>query len=103
MSIIIKFWNGEITLWKSYWISQLLYIPLGLTLGFLSVELDLPNLVFEIVFILYAYLVLVGVWRSSKKYQGDEINSVLARISVVLGFLYLLLEPFGFWNLVNLF
>jgi len=96
MSIIIKFWNGEITLWKSYWISQLLYIPLGLTLGFIARELDLPLLVFEIVFILYAYLVLVGVWRSSKKYQGYLINSVLAKISVVIGFLRLLLVPFGF-------
>ena len=89
MNLINKFWNGDITLWKSYWIAGVIIpIPLGFIVGFLAAALGLAPVSYKVVMITYIGWTLVGVWRSADKYQGKKIFSILAKIGMVVGFLY---------------
>ena len=47
MNLINKFWNGDITLWQSYWIfGVVIPIPVGFLLGVLAAMMGLPPISF---------------------------------------------------------
>jgi len=92
-NIIIKFWNGEITLWKSYWLVGELINALVI-LGIYNLEIkffynnllikSIPflnfnnfHLINKIILICWTFFITVGIWRSAEVYKGRLIWIVL--------------------------
>ena len=87
--LIYKFWRGDVTLWKSYWlIGELLnglfmLVIFNLEIYFfdnskffnqlLFFNLSDFNLLSKIVIIIWTIFITVGVWRSAEKYKGSIV------------------------------
>ena len=95
-NLIINFWNGKITLWKSYWIVGEL-INAFLILLILTVEIkyfnnalianQIPffvfndfNLLSKLTLMMWTIFITIGIWRSAEEYQGGFIWIVLTLI-----------------------
>ena len=88
-NIIIRFWNGEIKLWRSYWlVGELLNAFFILMIFNFEIYLfknnqftsSLPFLDFsnfsllsKLVLILWTIFLTIGIWRSAENYQGSVI------------------------------
>lgn len=100
--------NGRIPLVKTYW----LYGVVTFIITNIFLRLSLPYLVqqaylsgslfYVIVYYLlvvlatcYYFVIVIAVWRSATRYQGREIWSILARISVFLGLIRSIPEIFA--------
>jgi len=91
--ILIKFWQGKITLWKSYWIvgellnSIIVVVIFNIELKFFNNTLifeTIPFLSFNnlhlinrLLIILWTIYITIGIWRSAEKYNGRFIWSAL--------------------------
>ncbi len=91
--LLYKFWEGEITLWKSYWLfgeilnAIFLFLLLNLEIymfkntGLFNNVLffDFRNLTIlsKIIIIIWTLFITVGVWRSAEKYKGNIIWVIL--------------------------
>tara|TARA_B100001250_G_C19609492_1_gene704262 strand:+ start:104 stop:436 length:333 start_codon:yes stop_codon:yes gene_type:complete len=87
-NIINRFWTGNITLWKSYWLVGELLNALFILLIF-NIEiyffknqftnylpfLDFNNFNFlsKIILIIWTLFITIGIWRSAEKYKGNII------------------------------
>jgi hypothetical protein len=101
-SYIVRHWRGDLSLGVSYWLNDLLS-TLAAAAGFVCLRLlnesDPHPLIFALaasaawVWAVAANLwYLVGVWRSAQHHtarSGRRVCSAMARVSVVLGFLFL--------------
>ena len=93
---VSKFWNGNLTLWKSYWIVGEL-INAVIIIIIINIELKLynntnifqqiplsnfGNLSFFSKFILFFWTIFitVGIWRSAENYKGKLIWIILTLI-----------------------
>ena len=79
------FWNGDVSLVKSYW---LVGVVLSFAVGFFGALLILGvglhfNAVYAII-IPWLIYTTVGIWRSSDKYKGPKFWAILAKIAVVI-------------------
>ena len=88
-NLINRFWKGEITLWRSYWlIGELLNALFILLIFNLEIYLfgnnqfigTLPFLDFsnfsllsKLVFVLWTFFLTIGIWRSAENYNGSII------------------------------
>jgi len=90
MEIMIKkFWNGEITLWRSYWlIGELLNALFLLTITNIEIyifknlnfsnqiiffNLSDFNIFSKLIIIIWTIFITVGVWRAAENYKGNII------------------------------
>ena len=87
--IISNFWNGKITLWRSYWlVGELLNSLFILAIFNLEIYifknnqfsnslpfLDFSNFSFlsKISLIIWTIFITVGIWRSAEKYSGSIV------------------------------
>jgi len=87
--IISKFWNGEITLWRSYWLVGELINGLFILAIFnfeihlfgnsqfsnSSLFLDFSNFSFlsKLALIIWTIFITIGIWRSAENYKGSII------------------------------
>jgi hypothetical protein len=89
---IFKLWRGEYSLFKTYWLFNILF---GTILGSpLSIIGQLPSetikstwvywLIYLILYSLYIIISSVGVWRSASKYTKDSLWKNLAKIYSVI-------------------
>ena len=94
-NMISNFWNGNILLWKSYWIVGELFNALVILIIF-NVEIrffnnninkflfffSFKNFNFLKKFILFFWtlFITIGIWRSAEKYKGPFILIVLTLI-----------------------
>jgi hypothetical protein len=90
----LKLVRGEFGLFKTYW----LY---GVLVGFLAVllmrriikvgdsPLFLVHSVFVLVYSVYQIPVSIGAWRASDNYTGLKVWAILAKITIVLVWLFL--------------
>ena len=85
-NLFVNFWNGDVSLVKSYWLVGVL---LSAAFGFVSALIILSiGLHFHAVYgLIIPWLIYttVGIWRSSDKYKGPKHWAVLAKVAVVLG------------------
>ena len=88
-NIINNFWNGEITLWRSYWlVGELLNALFILAVFNFEIYifgnnhssssipfLDFSNFSFlsKISLIIWTIFITVGIWRSAENYKGGII------------------------------
>ena len=88
-NLIRRFWKGDITLWRSYWLIGELLNALFILLIF-NIEiyffknnhfsnslpfLDFSNFSFfsKIFIFLWTVFITVGIWRSAENYKGNII------------------------------
>ncbi len=88
-NLIINFWNGKITLWKSYWIfgelinAFLIFLILSIEIKYFNNALianQIPFFIFNDLSLLsklsltiWTIFITVGIWRSAEKYKGGFI------------------------------
>ena len=88
-NIIRRFYKGEITLWRSYWLVGELLNALFI-LGIFNIEiylfgnnqfssslpfLDFSNfsLLSKLILIIWTIFITIGIWRSAENYKGNII------------------------------
>ena len=87
--IINDFWNGKITLWRSYWLVGELLNALFILVVFnfeiyifgnnqfsnSLLFLDFSNFSFlsKIILIIWTIFMTVGIWRSAENYKGSIV------------------------------
>ena len=87
--IINKFWRGQITLWRSYWlVGELLNAIFILLIFNLEIYifgnnqftsslpfLDFSNfsLLSKLILVLWTVFLTIGIWRSAENYNGSII------------------------------
>jgi len=118
LKIISKLWRGELSLAKSYWffgnIVPLLFLIVILIANItlhenpsailLSNQL-LPKNIFSkiiilplyILFMIYILISVVGIWRSSNKFQGRKIWGNLSKIAIIFSSLIFLKDFFKYF------
>jgi len=88
-NLIINFWNGKITLWKSYWIfgelinAFLIFLILSIEIKYFNNALianQIPFFIFndfsllsKLSLTIWTIFITVGIWRSAEKYKGGFI------------------------------
>jgi hypothetical protein len=89
--LISRLWNGELGLGRTFWEFTILYGSLANLLTTLAalaaLAADLPVVLVIALFLLplpYNILVVVAVWRSAARYQGDRTWATLARLAVLV-------------------
>ncbi len=87
--LIIRFYRGQITLWRSYWLVGELFNALFILLIF-NLEiyifnnnqftnslpfLDFSNfsLLTKLVLVIWTFFLTIGIWRSAENYKGNII------------------------------
>ena len=91
--IIIKFYDGKIKLWKSYWLigellnSIVILLIFNFEIKFFnnqSLFTQLPfldfsqiNLLSKAIILFWTVFITIGIWRSAEKYNGHFIWIVL--------------------------
>ena len=95
-NVLVKFWQGKITLWKSYWIVGELINTLIIIIIF-NIELKffnnaqlfsyIPLLSFsdlhftnKFIILVWSIFITVGIWKSAERYQGKFIWTFLTLI-----------------------
>jgi len=91
--LIINFWNGKITLWKSYWIfgellnALLIFLILSIEIKYFNNTLianQIPffifndfNLLNKFALSVWTIFITVGIWRSAENYKGGVVWIIL--------------------------
>ena len=96
MKLISNFFNGNITLWKSFWIVGFCYPYI---VGFFFVILESLGLQVEgTLYIVFSTMLVcqifatIGVWRSANKYKGKKIFGILAKAFMLVAFIFIFIE-----------
>ncbi|MBT5781583.1 MAG: hypothetical protein HOI03_00295 [Candidatus Marinimicrobia bacterium] len=80
-----NFWNGDLSLLVSYWVfGVLISIGVGFSLVLFAILVGFPESIWGMLILPWTLFWAVGCWRSSDKYKGLTLWSVLAKISIVL-------------------
>ena len=94
-NITKNFWNGKISLWKSYWlvgellngIIILIIINFEITFFNNNIENQFPifsfedfNLFSKVIIVFWTIFITVGIWRSAENYKGNLIWIILSLI-----------------------
>ena len=81
-----KFWNGDISLPKSYWLVGVVFgMIVGFVIGIIVISLGMSEIAINLFLIPWAIFSTVGIWRSSDKYKGSKFWAVLTKVVLVIG------------------
>ena len=94
---LINLFQGNLPLYKSYWIYYVLVNFLISAPLLLVTKIHIQNFIYTfslylVLNLIYYFTSCIGVWRSSQKYKGNKILSFLARLIVVIGISTTILE-----------
>ena len=88
---ISDLWNGRVPLARAFWDYAIIYGSFANLLatgaGLAMIVLGWPALLAVVVYFLpmpYNFLMVVAVWRSAARYQGDAIWAQLARGAILI-------------------
>ena len=105
MRLLVNFLNGEVTLWKSFWLvsaqpfmvalMELLYqlliprpiYPYAYSFYSIVIRLSLVNL-----FTLVCVVLVYGTWKSTQTYEGARVWKWLARLVLIFNALCICLS-----------
>ena len=86
MNSINRFWNGDVSLPKSYWlIGWLLAFPI--IVGSFTI-MDYHFYFGAALLVIWIGFSTVGIWRSSDKYEGKKAWAVLTKIWLSINITY---------------
>ena len=94
--IILRFWRGDITLWRSYWLVGELLNAFFILLIF-NIEIYIFNnnqftsylpflnfsnfsLISKFLLIIWSVFITVGIWRSAENYKGNFLFNLINKI-----------------------
>lgn len=97
IQVIKDLWRGDIPLWKTFWIYNML---VGLPILFLSRQMPDPDIsmpsftLFSVIFfslVIFIYWVTsrVSLWRAASKYKGRYLWKTLALAHVIVSVLFM--------------
>tara|TARA_Y100000996_G_C22554509_1_gene655014 strand:+ start:2219 stop:2566 length:348 start_codon:yes stop_codon:yes gene_type:complete len=94
---LIKLFQGQLPLYKSYWVyyvlgNFLISAPLLLVTKFQIQKFIYSFSLYLVINLIYYFTSCLGVWRSSQKYQGNKAWAFLSRLVVVIGISTTILE-----------
>jgi hypothetical protein len=102
MEFLSKLWLGRLGLAKTYWIYNLLIpILLSIPIKLWSGEPSFFPFAYLCLLSIYSYVALIGLWRSSDLYKGNQVWNWIAKAVTVLGLLsqlLIVLAVFRFGN-----
>ena len=91
--IIINFWNGNIPLWKSYWIvgellnAIVIFLIFNFEIKYLNntlsgniitfINFNNFSLISKFIVIMWSIFITIGIWRSAENYKGNFIWIIL--------------------------
>ena len=91
--IIINFWNGNIPLWKSYWIvgellnAIVIFLIFNFEIKYLNntlsgniitfINFNNFSLISKFIVIIWSIFITIGIWRSAENYKGNFIWIIL--------------------------
>jgi len=94
-----KLSNGDFGLAKTFWLYGVLVGLILDSIVIITISADDEpivmssiSLVFILLFIIYEIPVFMGIWRTGNRYEGSKIWVTLAKIAVVAGIIWLLLN-----------
>ena len=86
MNSINRFWNGDVSLPKSYWlIGWLLAFPI--IVGSFTI-MDYHFYFGAALLVIWIGFSTVGIWRSSDKYEGKKAWAVFTKIWLILNIIH---------------
>ena len=97
MKLISNFIDGKITLWISFWIVGFSH-PYAIGLLILILEelglLQIQGTLYTVpsILLVSGIFATIGVWRSANKYKGKKIFGILAKIFMLLTFIFIFAE-----------
>ncbi len=109
-NIVVTYWNGEISLGKSFWIVAVVLLTIVSIPSYLiddqaisrmSDGVAIAILVWTIFFYLFLIYTYVGLWRSSSKYIAQNIKSKKSTFWGYVVYIVIVLGMFsGFGQLI---
>ena len=88
-----NFLNGNLSLPHSYWVvGWLISFAFGFTSAFISLTVTGSLGLGYVAIVFWQVFITIGIWRSSDKYKGPKYWAYLAKIMVIVGWVYLLVE-----------
>ena len=91
MNFIKKFWSGDVSMAKSFWIFNIIIDQVQIALfAFIIIMNSLPMSLILLFVAPYKVWVITGTWRSSDKYEGKKIWATLVRIYIIVSILLLI-------------
>jgi len=102
MEFLSKLWLGRLGLAKTYWIYNLLIpILLSIPIKLWSGEPSFFPFAYLCLLSIYSYVALIGLWRSSDLYKGNQVWAWLAKAVAVIGLLSQLLVALAVFRFGN--
>ena len=90
-SFIKKFWNGDVSMVKSFWIFNIIIDQVQIAIfAFIIIMNSLPMSLILLFVAPYKVWVITGTWRSSDKYGGKKIWATLVQIYIIGSILLLI-------------
>lgn len=100
--LIQQIWNGQLPLHQAFWLAGalpafILSVSAMIFIGFYIVDTEngssgpmLLGLVIYLATLLYSPVAMVGIWRSSDHYKGDQVFAYAAKGAVIVAaYIYL--------------
>ena len=101
--LFIDLWEGNITLWKTYWYLFFAELIYELPIYFLIPEDRYSVFAFtEIFSLFYIVFFLIAVWRSANKYKGKIIWYFLAKFTAIFFLIFQIFSAFQYGDLFQL-
>lgn len=97
IQVIKDLWRGDIPLWKTFWIhNMLVWLPLGVLMRQIP-DLDismswftlLSAFFFSLVLFVYWVISRVSLWRAASKYKGRYLWKTIALAHVIVSVLFM--------------
>ena len=90
-SFIKKFWNGDVSMVKSFWIFNIIIDQVQISIFALIIIMNSLPMSLILLFVApYKVWVITGTWRSSDKYGGKKIWATLVQIYIIGSILLLI-------------
>ena len=90
-SFIKKFWNGDVSMVKSFWIFNIVIDQVQIAIfAIIIIMYSLPMSLILLFVAPYKVWVITGTWRSSCKYKGKQVWPTLVRIYIIGSILLLM-------------
>ena len=91
MNFIKKFWSGDVSMVKSFWIFNIIIDQVQIAIfAFIIIMNSLPMSLILPFVAPYKVWVITGTWRSSGKYGGKKIWATLVQIYIIGSILLLI-------------
>lgn len=105
-NFILRLFRGDVSLFITYWLFGVVIGGIGGKLALFALERNYSELnvipgnrkyfiLGAIAILLYSLFVMVAIWRSASKYQGDKVWAYLAKIIVVGNLVFI---GYSFWQ-----